>query len=593
MDLNDDPNLFLEAEPLLTKGASPLNSALFSLNYHLPQIYDYNAPIQAVDGAIRDLHRILAMICFYRGTLAPIHGLPDDILTEIFRFNLSGEVEGGFFSRKKLMLVCRRWRSLIMSDGYLWSFINASILWHVHSLQVHIWRSGYWPLTIYHSSPDNASHFYTYSILQQFSARIDSVHFNNAPKSFIVEALQILGEGGLAGLTTLELDYAPRESDSDDSDPIHFHSCDQFPAHMTELKLSHFRSNSVPYDLHQFFQNLSRSPNLEVLKIVHAVENPSPAQPVPSVHLPHLRILSIFGGGDVVTPFLASLIIPRMARVFVSTCTRFENASATSRALIAPLRKYYRDCEGTRIRAVKIENTRSDREGDGIFHNMHIFGLKTKDVKSPGFYFSQDSEKKAMEFNFFCATWKAQTRFTRKMFTSLMTQVEVLDTRSMYAHSSAWWKAALLSLPALTEVYISGDSYACSVFCQTLQKLMDTHPKSFPKLHGVYVCKFTERQVNAVLHGEYGVDIEMHKRNAEALRELVVKLKERGHGLQWLTIDNYDFTYWPGSQETRDIASAVDRFMYHEDQVYDFEDKPKVIPPLPKKVYDGSYTHYY
>ncbi|KAF9017673.1 hypothetical protein BDZ89DRAFT_960883, partial [Hymenopellis radicata] len=78
----------------------------------------------ALDGVVSDLHRILAMIKFYRGTLAPVHTLPDDVLTRIFRFHHSLSGLGGDLSWSKIMLVCRRWHSLIMSDGYLWSFLD-------------------------------------------------------------------------------------------------------------------------------------------------------------------------------------------------------------------------------------------------------------------------------------------------------------------------------------------------------------------------------------------------------------------------------------------------------------------------------------
>ncbi|KAF9003175.1 hypothetical protein BDZ89DRAFT_1146154 [Hymenopellis radicata] len=529
MDLNDDPKLFLDAVPLLTKGASPLGSALFSLNYHLPQIYDYNAPIQAVDGAIRDLHRILAMIGFYRGTLAPIHGLPDDVLTHIFRFYVS-EAYKGSLSWSKTMLVCRRWYSLIMSDGYLWSFIDASMR-RFRLLRAQLLRSGHWPLTIYNSGPRETLPYTYHAILKDYSARIVSLHFDSCsmPHNLMLQALERQFPSCFPPEMILALPKLHRLTLEDLIIPS-----DQFPAHLTELNLSHFRSNSVPsYDLHQFFDNLSRSPHLEVLKIAYAVENFSPVQPVPSVHLPHLRVLSIFGGGDVVTPFLTSLIIPRTARVFVRMHTRFHNASATSRVFIAPLRKYYRHYEGTRITAVRIESQKLEREEVGIVHVMRIFGLQREDLVYRKFFSRHDSERTAVEFDFFGATGRCRKRFTRKMFTSLMPQAEVLDVRTMFAHTSSWWKMALLSLPALTEVYISGDLSACSAFCQTLLKLMDTHPKSFPKLQGIYVDKETERYIkqeyewhaDSDTYSEWR-DTELHKQNGVALRELVMRLKE-------------------------------------------------------------------
>ncbi|KAF9003164.1 hypothetical protein BDZ89DRAFT_888979, partial [Hymenopellis radicata] len=78
------------------------------------------------DGAVSDLHRLLAIVKFHRGTLSPIHNLPDDIFVQIFRHYFHhdlGPVHGDL-SWSKIMLVCRRWHSLIMCDGYLWSYIN-------------------------------------------------------------------------------------------------------------------------------------------------------------------------------------------------------------------------------------------------------------------------------------------------------------------------------------------------------------------------------------------------------------------------------------------------------------------------------------
>ncbi|KAF8899547.1 hypothetical protein CPB85DRAFT_1439932 [Mucidula mucida] len=87
MQVYNNPMLF-GAESALTKGASPLNTVLLSLEDHFPQLAASNPSPKALGQVTRNLHSILAMIKFYRGTLAPIHHLPDDILVRIFRIHL-------------------------------------------------------------------------------------------------------------------------------------------------------------------------------------------------------------------------------------------------------------------------------------------------------------------------------------------------------------------------------------------------------------------------------------------------------------------------------------------------------------------------
>ncbi|KAF8918377.1 hypothetical protein CPB85DRAFT_1558230 [Mucidula mucida] len=485
MLIHNDPQVFVEAQSLQTVGASPLATSLLSLHKYFPQLV-FDTTSSALDGVVSDLHRVLAMIKFHRGTLAPIHILPDDILTRIFRFYHSHSGLAGDLAWTKIMLVCRRWHSLIMSDGYLWSFIDPSKLdqwtldWHSH-----IKRAGNWPLSISHKGHSDVD-VYPYELLAATTVpnRVHSLQLMHCSESLILDILRVLSAAGIPELATLEIVSASRADN--DSEPFVLPpnilslpklSCliltdmiidtKLVPPQITRLDLC-MRTSSVCYDLRQFLDALSTLPNLQILNLERSVRDVLHRRPYPMVHLPLLRILSISGFRDVIVHFLTSLVIPHTTSIFVSTRPIIKNA--TSRDLIAPLRNFFRHTQGTRIRAVKIQNMMGNASSD---FDTTIIGFAHKDVKSADFMAAFD-ERKCMSLEFFSESAKRQKRLARKVFTSLMYQAELLDIMSMSrgSLSASWCKMALLSLPALTEVHLTADTSTCIVFCQCLQKLI-------------------------------------------------------------------------------------------------------------------------
>ncbi len=199
---------------------------------------------------------------------------------------------------------------------------------------------------------------------------------------------------------------------------------------------------------------------------------------------------------------------------------------------------------------------------------MGIGGFDRKDTKILKQAETLD-DRKALNFVFLVERGKSQIRMSRTILTSLMHHAEVLDVRLLiYAPlSPSWWKMALLSLPALSEVYLSADSICCFAFCQALQKLVDTHPKTFPRLRGVYIRKASKEEA-AEDASSYPDDGELSGRDFVALRDVLRKYEERGHQVDWVEISNDDPVYWPGVEGSRELAGLVQRFMFDEDKIY-------------------------
>ncbi|KAF8989262.1 hypothetical protein BDZ89DRAFT_1087465 [Hymenopellis radicata] len=508
------------------------------------------------------------------------------------------------------MLVCRRWHSLIMSDGYLWSFICIGLeryglrVGRV-TLEEHIRRSGNWPLHVYHHHSRRTDMIaYRFSVVP-VSARLAALHINYVPNNLLEDIMNTLEESGLRELTTLILYSSSRDIGQDtfvlSKSVLALPKLSRLiltdvsvelsslPAQLTELDLYFTTFNFPLYDIHELFSKLSSLPNLEVLKIRHAISNDRhPEQSLPLIHLPHLRVLTIFDVQDVVISFLTRLIIPAATTILISLHTIIEDAKDASRDMIAPLRKNFRYPGGTRIKAIKIRNLMAfDDDTTGC--DLSIIGLRDTNVKLLDPFLVKGDGPKAMEFTFLTERGKIEKQFSRKLFTSLMMHAEVLDLRTMGRGplSLSWWKMALLSLPALTEVYLSGDSSTCLEFCEALRKLMFTHPRNFPRLRGIYVRKFSQGQVqsmsrdDAETHYSELTDTALHRRNYLELAELVRTFKDMGLGLEWVTISNPDFTN----------GELFGKVHYNDDEVYKFTDTRQVDDPY--LLYYNGHTKYY
>ncbi|KAF9017790.1 hypothetical protein BDZ89DRAFT_1140491 [Hymenopellis radicata] len=179
---------FLSAVKLRTEGANPLEKIMVSLKDHFPPLSDERLPKSSssdIDCVVSDLQRLVTAMKIHRNTLIPIHHLPDDVLSLIFRTYCFGDDDHSIYSTQRwaqIMFVCRRWFNLITDDSFLWSFIDIDeSRRYVDRIRMQLKRSKNHLLSIRH---EYSTQLGIYTLLSKEAHRIGALRLS-APADII------------------------------------------------------------------------------------------------------------------------------------------------------------------------------------------------------------------------------------------------------------------------------------------------------------------------------------------------------------------------------------------------------------------------
>ncbi|KAF9023955.1 hypothetical protein BDZ89DRAFT_1069491, partial [Hymenopellis radicata] len=408
----------------------------------------------------------------HRNALVPVHQLPDDVLSLIFRYHCFGDHETSIYTHPhwaKIMYVCRRWYDLVVHDGFLWSFIDADGGFHrADRIDMQIKRSGNYPLSIHHSFSKDLD-IYPVVLVPEIR-RIAALH-STASWSHTAVILKHLSasESNLPPLHTLRIetyrdtDDTPRVVLPDTflrlpslrclilSGDVRF-SVSLLPHHLVVLDVDCDRDEPRT-DIWFFLSLLPHMSNLQILKVKNLVSVHGGQQfPVtlPVVNLPKLSELSLTNVMDVLHIFLLVLRIPATSLIHLGSQTLVDHAALVSPILLSHLRRRWMAPGIAPLRMLRlVARMHTTRR-----HNLIVEGFSHIDKKLPS---SIDPSTADFSMRLFYIRGKYRNRVCRRLFRAVGKDVQVLHVQNITALTMGWWKVALLNLPSLVEVRLSAD----------------------------------------------------------------------------------------------------------------------------------------
>ncbi|KAJ7615754.1 hypothetical protein DFH06DRAFT_1239531, partial [Mycena polygramma] len=104
--------------------------------------------ISAIDEELEGLETRIAALKAERNSIVPISTLPPELLCHIFSVYIRSLPPSSMPPWPKVILVCRRWRDVVLGTSMLWGHLN--FLWRVDEKTFlrQLERSGTSPLTI-------------------------------------------------------------------------------------------------------------------------------------------------------------------------------------------------------------------------------------------------------------------------------------------------------------------------------------------------------------------------------------------------------------------------------------------------------------
>ena len=132
--------------------------------------------------------------------------------------------------------------------------------------------------------------------------------------------------------------------------------------------------------------------------------------------------------------------------------------------------------------------------------------------------------------------------------------------------SVGWWKMALTSLPKLRTVLVSVDNRSCHNFCVALTQLMETHPRTFPRLEVLHLdrvsSKFIEFMRNHTDEDRRERDYDtMPRNNLHSLISLADLCKSQGVPFAKF-VTNTHYLEWPGEESWLDLSKLVGEMVH-------------------------------
>ncbi|KAI4524200.1 hypothetical protein K525DRAFT_267242 [Schizophyllum commune Loenen D] len=336
------------------------------------------AVADALDSQLEATRAQLCAIAAYRNLFVPISRLGDDILCEIFNWVVREYPQNtpAFRDWSYLMLVCRRWRIIAISNPILWRHI------YVGGEQRDIWpsrlytqRSGVCPLTVVVDLQDVSPATATKII--QSTREVLEPHFDRIQTLIVGAAtwdlewfLGFFGAGERRALRKLVLAV----NDAQNARPLVICSHGSWTVqnvvsgasmvtydvvvdwdhlrNLTQLRISH--SNRRPLHYSALISMLRRSPALEWLMLHNCIDFSQHNESWDQVDLPCLKVCDLHESAAICTAIMSGVRFPPVTRVSLRLSTGEHFAGML--ALFAVLRAHFDQSKAPTLRALQIRH---------------------------------------------------------------------------------------------------------------------------------------------------------------------------------------------------------------------------------------------
>ncbi|KAL1661971.1 hypothetical protein GGF50DRAFT_59956, partial [Schizophyllum commune] len=337
------------------------------------------AVADALDSQLEATRAQLCAIAAYRNLFVPVSRLGDDILCEIFSWVVHEYPQNtpAFRDWSYLMLVCRRWRIVAVSNPVLWRHIfiggEQREIW---SSRLYTQRSGVCPLTVVVDLHGVNTAKATKII--QSTVEILEPHFDRI-QALIVEAatwdlewfLGFFGARKREALRKLVLVVDQAQNDR----PLVICSRGSWTAqnvvsdastvtlydvvvdwdhlrNLTQLRISH--SNRRPLHYSTLISMLCRSPALEWLMLHNCIDFSRHNESWDQVDLPCLKVCDLHESAAVCTAIMSGVRFPPITRVSLRLSTGEHFAGML--ALFTVLRAHFDQSKAPTLRALQIRH---------------------------------------------------------------------------------------------------------------------------------------------------------------------------------------------------------------------------------------------
>ncbi|KAJ7110580.1 hypothetical protein C8R44DRAFT_800252 [Mycena epipterygia] len=491
------------------------------------------AQLAAINEAIAYHYGQISILKAKANSLTPISTLPNELISKVFEEHAF--LLGLPFDLKwsKVMLVCRRWHQVALSEQALWGFIEVSYSRNFKRIRMQLERSGVAPLTVKIASLD--SQLYA-SMLLVHAERLRHVDLRGQAIN-ILGFMNLIPQHSFPLLQSIKLDPSYKWEEVADGVPTAFPDAvfDGRAPNLTSLELSHISVNwSLLRDLRRlslttghgiiqpstfslFLSVLQASPSLTYLKLGSVMPAQIPLQSYPVVSLPRLEFIWIQDFVERCNELLRHINIPPSARISVYG---FGIRSGSDIAdLLVPVRKHVRAPSAPTLRCLQLDAT------EGMRSNFMVSAFTATTAPSALQY-----DQATILINTHPPTESALRQIMTKILKALpCATITHLDCRGATHLTVASWKTALALLPALEMVYTFVNAAATRLFTTLVELTEEPRGAVFPPLRRLHLYAYVWKQ------REDAPDVVAPV--VDALRQLISVRHAHGTPLEVLEID--------------------------------------------------------
>ncbi|KAJ7453310.1 hypothetical protein B0H11DRAFT_1820659 [Mycena galericulata] len=518
--------------------------------------------LASINQAIAWHYTQIAILKAQANALNPISTLPNELISKIF--GIYAFIDGPPYDLKwtKVMLVCRRWHAIALSEQSLWGFIEVSYSRNIRRVQMQLDRSGAAPVTVKIMSLDSGLYAV---ILLEHAERLYQLHLCG-PAPRVLDFMNSLPDHRFPLLRSVKLDPSYKWEEVPEDVPTAWPDVlfDGRAPCLTALDLSHIRINwsllqgfdrllltltndatGEPATFAKVLSALRASPNLTYLKLGRVIGSHFPLQSYPVVSLPRLEFIWIQDDVALCNELLRHIAMPSTARISVYGFGI--RAGADIAPLLVPVRKHVRARDAPTLRCLQLDATDS--------RGRTNFMLST---------FTATTAPNALEYDkatFLVNTHPATEHALRTIMTKVLkalpcSGITHLDARAAPHLTVASWKAALALLPALEMMYTFVNSAATRLFTALVELTENPRGGVFPPLRHVHLYAYVWRRSD-----DGGADADVVAPVLAALRRLLAVRHRRGTPLPVLEIDEQVDSLGMREEEWEALFEQVGKFI--------------------------------
>ncbi|KAJ7486971.1 hypothetical protein FB451DRAFT_1535275 [Mycena latifolia] len=498
-----------------------------------------------------------------------ISSLPYELISRIFAV-YAVEFELLFdLSWTKLMLVCRRWHNIGLSDCALWGFIDASDPKTLKRTRIQLDRSGDTPLTVHIASFDidvSAS----IPVFLQHAERICELHlaFHVVP---VLVFANMLSRHSFPLLRSLQLDpsYLWLAAPEELSTTLPVATFKGAMPKLTTLDVSEF---TLSWGLLRGLQSLSltrahdtgatptftkllsvldASPSLAYLKLHAVIPSPTPSEDYAVVPLPFLQSLRLKDRLEECSELFRHITISLDTRVSVTATSTIYNNTDTN--LLVDLGNHIRGSSAPMVQCVQVTTP-------GVTFGATPLTVRTfTDISQPD---TGKCHAAIFRLTVRPGTDNVLDRVMAQIFGALpCATITQLYCRMAARITVASWKILVPCLPALETVYTFPDGGGERLFNALIEFSEAQGGEMFPPLRHIRLLTYQWTR-GIPIHYE----MQITRRALAALSKLLGLRHARGKPIEVLEIDVQPEPLNVGPDEWNGL---VGRIVQHEDFVED------------------------